>query len=198
LIIVTTLLSIAVLAQTFNFGTGITTSTSNPSSGAVFVYTAGADLPLSERWGLRFEAGRRLPDTQVRSYTTERYLLGIRLDSRTTVEETSIIDAAVLLRFGTPSDRAVQFGALAGLNFQAVDVFERTWLPHSLTDPSEAEESVRESFVIETLFDVGADLSVRVDDRWTLTAFGLAGLQPPGAEDQRPQFRAGVLARRSF
>lgn len=185
-------------AQTLNFGTGLVSATSKGKDGPLLTYGIGTDLPLSDRWSVRLEAGRRLPDTLIRSFTTERYLLGIRLDSRTTTEETSIADAAALLRFGSAPDKLVQVGVLAGVNFQAVDLVERTWIPQSLIDPSDAVETVRESFVIETLFDVGGDITVRVDERWALTAFGAAGLQPPGSEDERTQLRAGVFAQYRF
>jgi hypothetical protein len=192
------LLSIAVLAQTFNFGTGIVGSASERLPGSMFTYAIGADFPMADRWTVRIEAFRRLPDSRVHNFETGHYTPGIPRASPSTIEEHSIADVATLVRFGSSRDRALQFGALAGLDVQAVNVKDRAWVPLSPENPTGVLETMREELRFDTVFDVGADVSVRVDDRWTLTVFGIAGLQPPYNEDKRPQLRAGVLARRSF
>ena len=192
-VLVWALTASAAFAQTFNFGTGIVGSAWKARPGQLFTYGVGADLPFDERWSVRVEAARRLPDSLQRSHEPLRYPSGFR-DTRATVEEHSIADVAVLLRFGSPRDRTVQFGALAGLDVQAVNVKDRAWVPHSVENPTGVLETTHEALRFDTVFDLGGDMTVRVDDRWSLTAFGIAGLQPPYNEDRRPQLRAGVFA----
>ena len=195
-------------AQTINFGVGMAGATSKVMPGAVMTYAIGTDIPLSDRWSVRIEAGRRLPDTKTWHFTTQRFLphpeaptdprRAIRADSRSTLEETSLADVALLFRFGSSPARPVQFAALAGVDLQMTTHHTVTFIPQSVTDPGDALETVHDGRRLHMLLALGVDAAFRVDDRWTLTTYGTAGLQSPLVEDRRPQLRAGVFASYRF
>ena len=195
-------------AQTLNIGTGIVGSSAKWTPGAVAVYSIGSDVPLSERWSVRFEVGRRLPGGRTWQSSSKYYLenpaapgdprRAFEVSSLTTVNESSIADASVLLRFGTPRSRPVQIGALAGLDLHVVDIKSHTLIPQSITDPSDVFESSQRLTRVRGVFDIGTDAVFRVDDRWAVTVYGLAGLQSPLEEHRGAQLRAGVLAQYRF
>ena len=102
------------------------------------------------------------------------------------------------MRAGTPASRRLQAGVLAGLDLQLVDLQTETWILPTYRDGLEPFEQVSEARSLRTLLAVGVDAGVRIDDRWTIAAFGIAGLPPAFDDRHRPQLRAGVIAKRDF
>ena len=191
---------------TLNFGPGFVGDTRHATFPSVMLASFGADVPLSARWTLRGEIGARWPGSRT-SYVERFYLepnpaapndpsRAIPVRSDTTIVEDSLVDAALLARFGTPAARTFQIGALAGPHIEWVRTETRTLFPRHGVDPANFEETHAETHRILTLVDVGLDAGVRVDERWTLVAYGLAGLTLQ--EDRRVQPRGGVLAKWSF
>ncbi|HEX6322995.1 MAG TPA: hypothetical protein VFZ36_04665 [Vicinamibacterales bacterium] len=175
-------------------------------SGSAMALSIGADVPMSARWAIRAEIGGRWPGVH-RSYVDTLYYepnpaapddpsRAILVRSDTSVEEDSLADAALLVRFGTPHDRTFQLGALAGPHVEWVRTETRTLFPRYGVDPANFTETRVETHHVRTVFDVGLDAGVRLDERWTLVAYGLVGLQPQ--ENRRAQPRGGVLAKWSF
>ena len=191
-----------------NFGPGVMGDTGVEGLDVVTLYSVGADIPLSARWTLRSELGGRWPRSQ-RSYFEALYAepnpaapndprRAIRLRSDTTYVEDSLADAALLVRFGTPASRRFQVGALAGPHVELVRTQTRTLFPRHDVDPANFEETSVEKHHMRAVFEVGLDAGVRVDDRWTLVAYALAGLSSPADDNDRRQVRGGVLAKWSF
>jgi hypothetical protein len=191
---------------TLNFGPGFVGDTRHAKFPSVMLASIGADVPLSTRWTLRGELGARWPGSR-RSYVETFYFepnpaapndpsRAIPVRSDTTIVEDSLADAALLLRYGTPAARTFQIGALAGPHVEWVRTETRTLFPRHGVDPSNFEETHAETNRILTVFDVGLDAGVRVDERWTLVAYGLIGLSLQ--EDRRAQPRGGLLAKWSF
>ena len=191
---------------TLNFGPGFVGDTRHAKFPSVMLASIGADVPLSARWTLRGELGARWPGSRT-SYVERFYFepnpaapndpsRAILVRSDTTIFEDSLADAAVLLRFGTAPASRFQIGALAGPHIEWVRTETRTLFPRHGVDPANFEETHAETNRILTVFDAGVDAGVRVDERWTLVAYGLIGL--PLQEDRRAQPRGGLLAKWSF
>ena len=177
---------------TLNVAVGMIGSSSDATPGSRPLYAIGADMPLSNLWSLRVEAGRRFPSSQ-------QWRRGVTFNADTTaITETSVLDAALLLRAGTPMSRRVQAGALAGLNLQLVDLETETWILPSHSGDREPFQQVSGNRSLRTRLDLGLDAGVRLDDRWTLTAYGLAGFPPVLDDNERTQLRFGVIAKRDF
>ena len=191
---------------TLNFGPGFVGDTRHAEFPSVMLASIGADVLLSARWTLRGELGARWPGSRT-SYVERFYFepnpaapndpsRAIRVRSDTTIFEDSLADAALLLRFGTPAARTFQIGALAGPHIEWVKTETRTLFPRHGVDPTNFDETHTETHRIRTVFDAGLDAGVRLDERWTLVAYGLVGL--PLQDDHRVQPRGGVLAKWSF
>lgn len=193
-------------ARTLNLGVGLVGSSAKATPGVSSHWFAGVDLPFAERWSVRIDAGRRWPGR--RSWTGHsQYFVAnpaapsdprqaFPVFSTTVVHEDTRGEAAFLVRYGTPSSRGVQVGALAGLDIHAVNITAHTIIPRSITDPLDVFESRSENLRFRGVFDIGMDAGVRVDDRWTVLAYGIAGLQL--TEHRRPQLRAGVIVKRDL
>lgn len=177
---------------TANVAVGMAGSSSDATPGSRPIYAIGADMPLSSIWSLRVEAGRRFPSSQ-------QWHRDVTFNAdTTTITETAVLDAALLLRAGTPMSRRVQAGALAGLNLQLVDLETETWILPSHSGDREPFQQISEHRSLRTRLDIGLDAGVRLDERWTLTAYGLAGFPPVLDDNERPQLRFGVIAKRDF
>ena len=175
-------------AQSLNAGVGLVTeSKSNP--GPAVWYSAGADIPLSERLALRAEIGSRWPGSIRKTTDVARVF--------TTEVEDSLADLAVLLRYGTSADRSVQFGVLAGPHVEFVKTRTTTLFPPTGLNPN-GVETVSEKHHVNRMFDVGVDAGARLDDTWALLAYAVAAVDPRSNETGKTQLRAGVLVKRSF
>lgn len=196
------------VAQTINLGIGLVGSSAKATPGLSSHVFAGVDLPFAERWSVRIEGGRRWPGR--RSWTAHsQYFLSnpdapsdprqaFRVLSNTVVHEDTRGDAAVFVRYGRPASGRAQAGALVGLDFHAVRINTHTVIPQSITDPLDVFESRTSALRTRCVLDIGMDAGARIDDRWTVLAYGLAGLQSPFEEHRRPQLRAGVIVKRDF
>lgn len=167
-----------------NFGTGLVSSVGDITD-SVPQYVIGADVPVFRFVSIRVEAGPRLPFRRQTS-----------VDQFTTFSETALVDASVLVRAGTPGAARVQVGALAGVDMHLVRVRHEQWVRPDIRDWYRFEERVTETQQVRGVFDIGGDAGIRIDDRWTVLAYGLAGL--PANRDARTQLRFGVLVKRDF
>ena len=175
-------------AQSFNFGVGLTEETRS-NAGPAMWYFAGADIPLSERLTLRSELGSRWPGSRRTTTDAARVF--------TTHVEDSIFDLALLLRFGTSEERSVQFGVFAGPHVEFVKSRTTTLFPPTGLHPNGVETVLEKNHWVSVL-DVGIDAGARIDDKWTLLAYAVAGVRPAPNEDGTVPLRAGVMAKRRF
>lgn len=195
-------------AQTLNLGIGVVGSSAKANPGPSSHWFAGVDLPFAERWSVRIEGGRRWPGRRSWSARSQYFLTNpdapsdprqaFQVWSSTVVHEDTRGDASILVRYGTPASRRVQAGALAGLDVHALRITAHTIIPRSITDPLDVFEHHTATHRIRGVFDIGMDAGARVDERWTVLAYGIAGLQHPYEEHRRPQLRGGILVKRDF
>jgi hypothetical protein len=179
-------------AQTINFSIGMISDTNTGVRDTAVFFAAGADVPLSRMLSVRGELGSRWPGS--RSQTIDLLRPGI---GHTTIKDDSILDAAALLRFGTPADQTFQAGLLAGPHVELVKRTSRTIMPIVNSNPFRVEETMHEEHHWWTTLDIGFDAGVRLDERWTLSGYGIAALQPSG-DSRRTEFRAGVITQYRF
>lgn len=195
-----------------NIGAGYVSASSdlprdNPPGGAA-LFTVGSDIPLSRRWSVRLEAGRRVAGTE-EFVSHSRYYLSnpaapndprqaIEVLSTTRVEERSYADGAILVRYATPPGRRFELAGLAGLDFHVLNIRASTTIPRSLTDPNDVDAFSSSTTRWRMVFDVGLEAGVPLSKQWMLLAYGIAGLQSPVDEHRREQLRAGVIFKRRY
>jgi hypothetical protein len=193
-----------------NLGAGSVGSTSNatPPPGPVTLVSIGTDVRLSNHWGLRLEAGRRTPSTSHERISHSVYYFpnpeapadiraSIGLPSTTRSTEQYLFDAAVLIRYARPVRSRLEVAFLTGLDLHAVRFRHHTTIPASL-NPGDVHVFEGDTRHTLGVFDFGIDGGVRIGERWSVLAYGLAGLQSPLEEHRRTQMRAGGLLKRTF
>lgn len=195
-----------------NIGVGVVGASSdlprdNPPGPAALL-TLGTDIPLSSRWSLRIEAGRRVPGTQDFVSHSQYYLpnpdapgdprQAFEVLSTTRIEEHSYADAAVLVRYATPPGRRFELAGLAGFDFHVLNITANTTIPRSLTDPNDVDAFRSSATRGRMVFDVGLEAGLPLSKEWILLAYGIAGLQSPIDEHRREQLRAGLIFKRRY
>jgi hypothetical protein len=132
-----------------NIGAGSVGSTSRVVLGAVAQVTVGTDIQISRNWGLRVDAGRRLPSRrswEPRSLYYERSpddpSQVIETDTTQIATEDTLVDVAVLLRRAWPVGERFEAALLTGLDLSFVKFHHHiTFRPHPASGrPEEVHE----------------------------------------------------------
>lgn len=186
---------------------GMAGTTDRRMTGPAAQAAIGAELPLTSNWSVRLEAGGRLPSS-THAVAHAQYFIenpaapgdpraSFPVESTTEIDKQTLADAAVLFRRAWRRGRT-ETALLFGPDFSVVRYRSVTSIPRSLTDPSDADVFRHENTRVVMVLDLGLDIGWRVSERWSVFAFGIAGLQPPLEEHRTWQPRAGVLIRRAM
>lgn len=191
-----------------NVGVGVVASSVEGVPDSATLLSIGTDLPITARWSIRLEAGRRVP---ARWTSTNETTYGmpdpaapaeaprsIHVQAIERVAEHSRVDLALLLRGATSHRRRFEAAALIGLDLNIATWQYRLTIPQDPNDPSNVSVSEHVSTRVRGVLDIGAEAGVHVTDRTTLLVYGLIGLQSPYEENRTARPRAGVIFKRRF
>lgn len=197
-------------SPSLNLALGSVGSTSESLSGSLAALSIGTDIPLTRRWGLRLEAGQRLPrHRQSREQMTvylyrpdpqaPEFLRAFPVQRTTEIDETALGDLSLFARFNSPpGDSRFEVAVLGGVGVNWVDVERMTAQPHSLDNLDDIDVRREETMEARPIFAAGMEAGRSFGDRWSVLLHGIIGYQSPWSNDRRVQPRAGIMLKRVF